>query len=347
MRWLSQLTNCPEVILMVRNVLVGGQYGDEGKGKIISYLALHDKPRVIARGGVGPNAGHEVNYKGKRYPMRMLSCGFVNEKARILIGAGVVVNPEVFLNEVKMIGGDEKRCGVDYRATWLTKEHIERDKKETASAIGSTNTGCGPAVMDRAKRSAKTASECPELKPYLTDVAKEVNAAKDVLVEGTQGFMLSVYYGTYPFCTSKDTSASSIAADVGLGPKKIDDVIMVIKSYTTRVGGGPFKNEISREEAEKLGIQEYGTVTGRPRRTSLDLHWDDLRLAAEINSATMIALTKLDVRFPSNAHVKKFNDLSNEAKEFVKKIEKEIGVPVALIGTGKDAEDIIDRRNSL
>ncbi|MEM4166682.1 MAG: adenylosuccinate synthetase [Candidatus Bilamarchaeaceae archaeon] len=329
---------------MAKNILVGGQYGDEGKGKIISYLALHDNPEIIARGGVGPNAGHEVNYKGKRYPMRMLSCGFVNEEARILIGAGVVVNPKVFLDEVKMIGGNEKRCGVDFRATWLTEEHIKRDREETASAIGSTNTGCGPAVMDRAKRVAKTVSECDELKPYLTDVAKEVNKAKNVLVEGTQGFMLSVYYGSYPFCTSKDTSASSIAADVGLGPTKIDDVIMVIKSYTTRVGGGPFPSEISREEAEKLGIQEYGTVTGRPRRTSLELHWEDLKKAVEINGATMIALTKLDIRFPANAGVRKYSQLTSEAKAFVETIEKKLEVPVSLIGTGKDAEDIIDRR---
>ncbi|MEM3715361.1 MAG: adenylosuccinate synthetase, partial [Nitrososphaeria archaeon] len=186
--------------------------------------------------------------------------------------------------------------------------------------------------------------ECDELKPYLTDVAKEVNKAKNVLVEGTQGFMLSVYYGTYPFCTSKDTTASSIAADVGLGPTKIDDVIMVIKSYTTRVGGGPFPSEISREEAEKLGIQEYGTVTGRPRRTSLELHWEDLKKAVEINGATMIALTKLDIRFPANAGVRKYSQLTSEAKAFVETMEKKLEVPVSLIGTGKDAEDIIDRR---
>lgn len=332
---------------MARNIVVGGQYGDEGKGKVISYLALYDNPSIIARGGVGPNAGHEVNYNGKRYPMRMLSCGFVNERARILIGAGVVVNPKVFLDEVKMIRADEKRCGIDYRATWLTEEHIKRDREETESKIGSTNTGCGPAVMDRARRIAKTVNECHELKPYLTDVVKEVNQAKNVLVEGTQGFMLSVYYGTYPFCTSKDTSASSIAADVGLGPKKIDDVIMVIKSYTTRVGGGPFPVEMPMEEAKKLGIQEYGTVTGRPRRTSFDLHWNDLKTAVEINSATMLALTKLDIRFPANARIKKYSDLTSEAKKFINNIEKMLDVPVALIGTGKDAEDIIDRRESL
>lgn len=329
---------------MTKNILVGGQYGDEGKGKIISYLAIKDDPEIIARGGVGPNAGHEVNYKGKRYPMRMLSCGFVNEKARILIGAGVVVNPEVFLKEIELIRGNPKRCGVDFRATWLTKEHVERDKTETEGKIGSTNTGCGPAVMDRVRRVAKRIEDCPELKPYITDVVKEVHAAKNVLVEGSQGFMLSVLYGTYPFCTSKDVSASTIAADVGLGPKEIDEVFMVIKAYTTRVGGGPFKNEAKTEEAQKAGMQEYGTVTGRPRRTSFDLHWNDLKLAATINSATQIAVTKIDIKFPGNARVKKYEELTGEAKKFIEKIEKELSVPVTLIGTGPDSEDIIDRR---
>lgn len=329
---------------MVKSIIVGAQFGDEGKGKIISYLALHDDPEVIARGGVGPNAGHEVWYKGKRYPMRQLGCGFVNEKARLLIGAGVLVNPEVFLKEVESINA-HNRSGIDFRATWLTKEHIERDtKSETSAKIGSTKTGCGPALVDRAARVGKLVSECPELKPYLTDVVKEVNKAKNVLIEGSQGFMLSVLYGTYPYVTSKDTSASTIAADVGLGPKSIDEVIIVMKSYTTRVGNGPFNNEISREEATKLGFQEFGTVTGRARRTSKELHFDELKLAAQINSATQIAVTKLDVKFPSCAGKRNYTDLPKEAQKFVEEIEKKLDVPVTLLGTGKDAEDIIDRR---
>ncbi|MDD5171792.1 MAG: adenylosuccinate synthetase [Candidatus ainarchaeum sp.] len=328
----------------MKNIVVGGQYGDEGKGKIISYLAIADDPQVIARGGVGPNAGHEVNYKGKRYPMRMLGCGFVNEKARLLIGAGVFVNPEVFLKEVDMING-RNRCGVDFRASLITKEHIERDSaSDNSKKIGTTKTGCGPAVSDRVNRVGKLVSESPELKPYLTDVVKEVNEAKDVMVEGTQGFMLSLLYGTYPYVTSKDVSASTIAADVGLGPTQIDDVVMVIKSYTTRVGNGPFKHELSVEEATARKMQEYGTVTGRPRRSSPDLHFDDLKLAATINGATHIALTKVDVRFPGNDRLKKYADLTKEAKAFIENVEKKIGVPVTLIGTGPDVEDTIDRR---
>ncbi len=329
---------------MGRTIIIGGQYGDEGKGKIVSYVAINDKPEIVARGGVGPNAGHEVNYKGVRYPLRMLSCGFVYKGARILIGAGVSVNPEVFLKEVEMTK-TYNRIGIDKRSTIITKEHIERDSSsENSVKIGTTKTGCGPAVADRVLRVAKLAVEIQELSKYITDVPEEVNKAKNVLVEGSQGFMLSVLYGTYPFCTSKDTSASTIAADVGLGPRSIDDVVMVIKSYTTRVGFGPLKNEISKEEASTIGMQEYGTVTERPRRTSVELHWDELKLATMINNATQIALTKLDVRFPGNAGVRKFAALTNEAKSFIKDIENRLGVPVTLIGTGKDTEDTIDLR---
>lgn len=327
---------------MARNILVGGQFGDEGKGKIISYLALHDKPDVIARGGVGPNAGHTIIYNGTTYKLRELPSGFVYDKARVLIGAGVLVNTDVFLKEVETTGV-KKRVGIDRRCTVITQAHIDEDSA-TGGKIGTTKTGCGPANVDRVRRTAKLVNEVPELKPYLTDVPKEVNASRNVLVEGSQGFMLSLLYGTYPFVTSKDTSASTIAADVGLGPKKIDDVIVVLKSYTTRVGNGPFTDEVSTERAVELGYAEYGTVTGRPRRVSEKLHWDDLKLACEINSATMLALTKLDVKFPSCKGVKKFSSLPKEPKAFIDEIEKKLGVPVKLIGTGADAEDIIDRR---
>ncbi len=327
---------------MARVILVGGQFGDEGKGKIISHLALKDKPEIIARGGVGPNAGHTIIYKGTTYKLRELPSGFVYDKARVLIGAGVLVDPQVFLKEIKDTGV-EGRVGIDKRCTAIMKKHIEEDAA-TGGKIGTTKTGCGPANINRVKRTAKLVSEVPELKPYLTDVPKEVNSSNNVLVEGSQGFMLSLYYGTYPFVTSKDTSASTIAADVGLGPTKIDDVVLVLKSYTTRVGNGPFKSEVSTERAEELGYAEYGTVTGRPRRVSEDLHWDDLKYACDINSATMLAITKLDVRFKSCKGVTDYGKLPKEAVSFVEDIEKRLGVPVKLIGTGPDAEDIIDRR---
>ena len=119
---------------------------------------------------------------------------------------------------------------------------------------------------------------------------------------------------------------------------------MVLKSYTTRVGGGPFHNELQKEEAEKLGIQEYGTVTGRPRRSSPELHWEDLKYAVMVNGATQLAVTKLDVRFKGNSGVKSFSALTKEAQSFIKEIERKLGVDVTIIGTGKDALDTIDRR---
>ncbi len=328
----------------MKTIIVGGQYGDEGKGKILSHLALEDNPQIIARGGVGPNAGHKIQWKGTTYGLRLVPCGFVNDKARLLIGAGVLVNPEIFLKEVELTKS-AKRAGIDFRATAILPKHIELDRSENSRKIGTTGTGCGPAMTDRVGRTAKTVAEIPELKPYLTDVVKEVNEAKNVLVEGTQGFMLSLLYGTYPFVTSKDTSASTMAADVGLGPTQIDEVMMVVKAYTTRVGNGPFSSEISVDEAVKAGFQEYGTVTGRPRRTSRDLHFDELRLAARVNSATQIAITKIDVRFPGNAGAKKFEALTQKAKDFIKNVEKELRTPVTLIGTGPDAEDVIDLRH--
>ncbi|MEW6528802.1 MAG: adenylosuccinate synthetase [Candidatus Micrarchaeota archaeon] len=329
----------------MKYIIVGGQYGDEGKGKIISYLALKDNFEVITRAGVGPNAGHKIIWKGTEYGLRMVPCGFVNENARLLIGAGVLISPERFFFEAELTNS-KKRIGIDYRATVILPKHLECDKNENSKKIGTTGKGCGPAIADRVNRTAVLVSEIPELKPFLTDVAKEVNEAKNVLIEGSQGFMLSLLYGTYPFVTSKDTTASTVAADVGLGPKAIDEVIMVIKSYTTRVGNGPFKSEISTEEAVKLNYQEYGTVTGRPRRISKDLHFDDLRLAAKINSATQIAITKIDIKFPGNANVRKFKNLTPDAQDFIKLVEKEISVPVTLIGTGPNVEDIIDLRYS-
>ncbi len=329
---------------MSATIVVGGQYGDEGKGKILSYLAVHDKPDVIARGGVGPNAGHQVKYRGNAYSLRLVPSGFINREARLLIGAGVLVNPDVFLKEVADFDLG-MRCGIDRRATLITQEYIDADGASANSAkIGTTKTGCGPAASARVSRTAEFVESEGRLKPYLTDVVKEVNAAKNLLIEGTQGFMLSNLYGTYPYVTSKDVSASTICADIGLGPRKVKDVVMVSKAYTTRVGNGPFPGEITTDEAQKLGYQEYGTVTGRARRTSKELHYDDLVFAATVNSANYIAITKLDVKFAGCAGKRKFSDLTSEAQAFVKEVESKVGVKIGLIGTGADSEDIIDLR---
>ncbi|MFH1306656.1 MAG: adenylosuccinate synthetase [Candidatus Micrarchaeota archaeon] len=329
---------------MTVTVVVGGQYGDEGKGKIISYLALHDEPDVIARGGGGPNAGHSVEYRGKKYKIRLTPSGFINKNAKLVIGAGVMIDADVFLKEVENFELG-KRCKIDRRATLIEQKHKEMDSSsELSKKIGTTKSGMGPVTAARAKREAKFVEEEEKLREYLCDGVEIVNNAKNLLVEGSQGFMLSNIYGTYPYCTSKDISASTICAEIGLGPLKVDNVIMVIKAYTTRVGEGPFKGEVSVEEAEKVNMQEYGTVTGRPRRTNPNLIWEELKLAAKVNSANYIALTKLDIKFPEAAGMRDYKELPEEAKKFVEEVEKKLGVKVGLVGTGPETEDVIDRR---
>ncbi|MEA2070975.1 MAG: adenylosuccinate synthetase [Asgard group archaeon] len=333
---------------MTTTIIVGGFWGDEGKGKIISYIGYSENPAIIARGGVGTNAGHTVVYKGKKYGLRMIPSGFTSEKSRLLIGAGVLVDPEILLKEIEETGC-KNRIGVDYQAGIIEEKHRKKDQtnKHLSDKIGSTGTGCGPANVDRAMRTLKIAEEIPKLEPYLTDVSKEINDAinmdKNVVLEGTQGTMLSLFHGTYPYVTSKDVSAPQICSDVGVGPTVIDEVILVFKAFMTRVGAGPMPGTLSEKEAEKRGWIEYGTVTGRARRAAA-IDFDIARKSVRLNGATQIALTKLDIMFPELKGANKKQQLTAQAKKFIEKIEGETGIPVTFVGTGPEAEALIDLR---
>ncbi len=333
---------------MTSTVVVGGFFGDEGKGKIISYLAIKDNPKIIVRGGAGPNAGHTIRDGDKVYKVRMLPSGFLNKDAKIMIGPGVVINPDILKKEIQDFNTSgrsfiDKHCGI------IEETHLTRDSKgELKEKIGSTGSGTGPANADRAMRVLKLAKDIDSLSSLITDVPQAINSAlsanENVLVEGTQGTFLSLWHGTYPFVTSKDVTASGICADVGLGPTKVDEVIVVFKSYVTRVGTGPLENELSLEEVEKKGWSEFGTVTGRQRRAA-DFDFDLARRAIMLNGATQISITKLDVLFPDCAGKTSFDEISKDAKAFIKNIEDELNTPVTIIGTGPDISDIIDRRN--
>ena len=332
---------------MPSTVVVGGFFGDEGKGKIISYLALKDNPSIIVRGGAGPNAGHTVKDGDKIYKIRMLPSGFLNKNSKVMIGPGVVVNPKVLLKEIKDFDVSnrayvDKHCGV------IEEKHLNEDSKGTLKEkIGSTGSGTGPANADRALRTLQMAKDNESLSSYLEDVPKAINSALDsnenVLVEGTQGTHLSLWHGTYPFVTSKDVTASAICSDIGLGPKRVDEVLVVFKSYVTRVGTGPMDNELTPEETAVKGWAEVGTVTGRQRRAA-EFNFDLARRSVMLNSATQIAITKLDVLFPDCAQKTMYDELSDDAKSFIRNIEANLNVPVTLIGTGPSIKDVIDRR---
>ena len=332
---------------MPSTVVVGGFFGDEGKGKIISYLSKKDNPTIVVRGGAGPNAGHTIKDGNNTYKVRMLPSGFLNKNARVMIGPGVVVDPQVFLKEIQEFGVSgrvflDNHCGI------IEQNHLDQDSKgRLKEKIGSTGSGTGPANAERAMRTLKMAKDVESLSSYIKDVPDEINSAlknkEEVLVEGTQGTHLSLWHGTYPFVTSKDVTAAGICADVGLGPKNVNEVLIVFKAYLTRVGTGPMPGELGAEETEKKGWAEFGTVTGRPRRAA-EFDFNLAQRAVMLNSATQIAITKLDVRFPECSGVKSMNELSNDAKSFIKNIEEKLEVPVTLIGTGPLVDDVVDLR---
>ncbi len=327
-------------------VIVGAFWGDEGKGKIISYLALNDKLDFCVRTG-SVNAAHTVWNDGKKFALHMVPAGFLYEKCRLLIGAGANVQVPKFFEELELTKV-KGRMGIDQMASIIEEKHAVLDKSSAhLKGIGTTGWGVGPALEERVRRTAKLARDIPELKPYLTDVSAEINdgldAGKKVLLEGTQGFMLSLYFGTYPYVTGRDTSASAIASEAGVGPTRVDNVLIVYKSFITRVGAGPLPGEMTKEEAVNKGWFETAAGTGRDRR-SAPFDFELAKKTARINGATEAAITKLDSIFPSCKGARRYGDLSKEAKAFVKEVEAKAGVPVVLIGTGPEALDIIDRR---
>ncbi len=335
---------------MTLSIIVGGFFGDEGKGKISAYLALKDKPAIAVRCGA-VNAGHTVVYNGKKWKLRTIPSFFVNPTTKLMIAPGALIRLDILFKEIEETG-TRGRVVVDKHTGVIEKKHVEEEKKNAylSGKIGSTLQGVGAAMSDRVMRRLRLAKDFPELKDMVDDVSLRVNEAIDrgetVYIEGTQGTYLSLYHGTYPYVTSRDTTASAFASEVGVGPRKVDEVIVVFKAYVTRVGGGPLPGEISLKEAERRGWAERATVTGRVRRAA-PFNIELARRAVILNSATQVAITKLDVLFPENRGVRDWEKLSSRARRWIEELEEALKVPVTLIGTGEEALDVIDRRIEL
>jgi len=334
-------------------IVCGGWWGDEGKGKVVSYLSSTDKPDAAARAGVGPNAEHGFTFEGKRYDLRQITCAFVCQTAKLFIGAGVLVNPKILIAEVENTK-TQGRIWIDRQCGIIEERHIkaEHSTEHFTNKLKTMGMGCGPANADRANRILKTAEEIDELKPFLTNVSDELNNILDrggnVLIEGTQGFGLSLFHGTYPYATSKDTTASTYAADVGVGPLKVTDVVVTFKSYVTRASPGPLADECSLEEIKQLGLEEAETaiVYERPggiRRVGR-FDFEMAKRAVRINSATQIALTCIDRLYPECRGVESYEELSDRAKEFIEKVEAKLKIPVTLISTGPATHEMVDLR---
>jgi adenylosuccinate synthase len=334
-------------------VVVGGFFGDEGKGKLISHLVQKDV-EIVARGGVGPNAGHTVVVGNKTYKLRMVPSGFAGENVeKLLIGPGVLINPDVMIKEMK-VTESESKLFCDYNCGIISEEHIKKDNSDVhlTSTVGTSGSGTGPANEDRVKRKLALAKDLPELANYLIDVPLELHKAikddRSILLEGTQATHLSLWHGTYPHVTSKDITASAICSDVGIGPTCVDDVIVGFKAFVTRVGSikaDKMQNELSEKETKRRGWEEYGTVTQRIRRAA-PFNLELARRSIMLNGATKIAITKLDILFPDDEHQNSFSNLSIEAKNWISQKENQLGMKFSWIGTGPADSDIIDRTNA-
>ncbi len=287
---------------MKTSVIVGTQWGDEGKGKIVDYLSKDFD--LVARFQGGNNAGHTVVVNDKTFKLHFIPSGIISGKD-VCLGNGMVLEPNALLEEIKSLekeGIDTSQIIISERAQVITKRHKEIDGKD--KKIGTTKKGIGPAYASKINRKGDRIKDIlddyPELKKYSGDVSLKINnvlnSGKSVLFEGAQGTLLDIDHGTYPFVTSSNTTSGGACTGTGIGPTKIDKVIGIAKAYTTRVGKGPFPTELEDDSGKYLREKgkEFGTTTGRPRRCG----WLDtviLNYAVRINGIDEFAFTKLDV----------------------------------------------------
>ncbi|AWR99481.1 adenylosuccinate synthetase [Metallosphaera hakonensis] len=329
------------------DILVGGFYGDEGKGKIASYLGLKGGYSLVVRTG-SINAGHTVKYNEKTWKIRILPSAFVNPQVKLALGPGALTSVEQLEKELNDTRSSD-RFIMDPHVGIITQKEIEEEREDEylMKVIGSTGQGVGMSEAKRILRKLKLAKEFRELEKYIADVPETILSSieneEKVLAEGTQGTYLSLFHGEYPFVTSRNTTSGGVLSEVGVGPKYVKDIIVIFKSFVTRVGEGYLENELPKEKAEELGLIERGTVTGRIRRTA-PFNLSLAKKAIRINSATQVAITKLDALFNDAKGVKEYSKLPKEARKWIENLEEELKTPVTIIGTGEDALDTIDLR---
>lgn len=426
---------------MGNTVIVGTQWGDEGKGKIVDLLSEHADYVVRFQGG--NNAGHTMVVKGKEFISHLIPSGIIQQK-KCFIGNGVVVDPFVLLEEIDYLMSNNINASPDMlkisnRAHIIMPYHklidSARESKKGDQKIGTTGRGIGPCYEDKATRRGirfcdlldfdlfkekvtaileeknfylkhyfRADTLDPEavidefhkikdrLIPYIADVSvilfDGINRNKTILFEGAQGTHLDIEHGTYPFVTSSSVVAGNAANGSGVGPANLDEIIGIVKAYTTRVGSGPFPTELFDDIGDKIQKtgSEFGATTGRKRRCG----WLDmvvLRNAVRLNSLSGLAITKLDVLddldeikictgyehngikisdFPAEikilqecspvyeshpgwkqdiSKITDFNDLPENAKKYLARIEalSNVNIKIVSVGPGREATIIKER----
>ena len=330
-------------------VVIGTQWGDEGKGKIVDLLT--DRASAVVRFQGGHNAGHTLVIEGKKTVLHLIPSGILRVGVRCLIGNGVVLSPIALLEEIEMLEKNgvpaRERMGISESCPLILPYHIALDQaREVArgkKAIGTTGRGIGPAYEDKVSRRGirlgelldpahfterlrevmeyhnfaltnyfkadavdyqqvldEALAQGEHIAPMIEDIPGTLHRlraeGKSVMFEGSQGALLDIDHGTYPYVTSSTTTAGGAASGSGVGPRDLDYVLGIVKAYTTRVGAGPFPTELFDDDGQYLGEKghEFGATTGRQRRCG----WLDvvaLRRSLKVNSVTGICITKLDV----------------------------------------------------
>jgi len=418
-------------------LVLGAQWGDEGKGKLVDLMCKDFD--IVARFQGGANAGHTIVWNGSKIVLHLIPSGILQPRTVCVIGNGVVIDPIALVSELEMLKSNgidvENRLLISENAHLILPYHIELDKARemsaTSATIGTTGRGIGPAYTDKIARTGikvfnilnekklielinlnlqeknkilssvynsgsiipedainRFLDACKQIKPFITDTSYYLNEAicnkKNIMLEGAQGSLLDIDFGTYPFVTSSNPSAGGACTGASIPPNKIKRIIGITKAYCTRVGNGPFPTEQKNNIGDLLSKRgnEFGSTTGRARRCG----WLDLvalNYSIMINGITDIALTKLDVldelddilvatkyiyngnttsKFPVNmsiedkieveytklkgwkrnlAGVTEFENLPQEAKNYIKFIEEQTKTKVSFISTSPERNDTI------
>lgn len=343
------------------DVVVGGQYGSEGKGHITSYLSR--EYAVLVRVG-GPNAGHKVFQEPDPYTHHQLPSGTSrNPAARLVLAPGCVLNAKKLMDEIGKYGVDSERLSIDPQAMIISAADIKGEAR-LVERIGSTGQGVGFATARRIKdRGGKVtlAKDVRDLRPFIREtwsLLEEVyRKDQNILVEGTQGAGLSIYHGSYPHVTSRDTSVAGCLSEAGISPSRVRKVVMIIRTYPIRVESpkkttsGPMDLEIdwdvvsqrSRIPLAQLQKTEKTTTTDRKRRVA-EFDWAQLRRTSALNGPTDLGLTFVDYLNRKNEKARRYEQLDPDTKQFIEEVERVGAAPVSLISTRFDFRSIIDRR---
>ncbi len=337
-------------------VVVGGQYGGEGKGKIAAFITKQETIDICIRCG-GPNSGHSfVTDEGQTVLLRQLPTGYIRPETRLLIPAGALIDLEVLKQELDLLRIDPRRVGIDRNAMIIEPSDKQQEiGLQMRERFSSTLCGVGSAVSRRALRGTdvRTAEiagrQIPWLEALITNVSEEANSALDrgkkVLVEGTQGFGLSLYHSNYyPKATSRDTTAAGFLSEVGLSPLLVTEIVLVFRTFPIRVSGqqaGPLKDEITWEILQSeshypFPIHEMTTVSRKLRRIGR-FDWNLAAEAVQVNRPTRIAVNGLDYLDYTNKGIVNEELITPEGIDFLNQLRSTCGVPLWLCGTSPEA----------